>query len=250
MSAFRVASFDVGTKNMAFCVLDIAAAGSQLPAGDGTIPRLDAELTSPSQSRVNLRNSVCIVRWGALSLGRKSDSMKQLVSKLTTELANDDLFSGGTVDVVVVEQQASNKRMAVLAHAIQMFFEARSAIRAQIGRPAGYTVSENTLTSVCFLSAKVKHNIYAIFDFPSVKYAKGMTKKQRWARRKEAAVKATRDILSIFSRPADDDVDSDIDDVAREWARWDAVFAGTAKKDDLADAFLQGLYYVKETTIF
>lgn len=117
-----------------------------------------------------------------------------------------------SVAEVVVEQQpvarmpVSNTLCKCLSHVLQAFFFQRGA-------------------RVRFCSPKRKLTVASVDDAAAPAREKA---KDRYARHKRAAIDETRRRIA-----ADDD-------------RWRAYFEGVAKKDDLADAYLQALVVVED----
>lgn len=190
MRTRRIASFDVGMRNLAYAVVQVAE-------NDGNGATQD----------------VGLVRWGLIDLEEynsqnKTNSANSAVPAVIRALDAVG-FADMDVDVVLIENQPcmKNPRMKTVQVAIQAFFESHKHYRG---------TTEQTIRLVN----------------PSNKVGHGGT----YADRKRKAVAHCKEYLERTL------VDGGVGVMGRSDAL--AILAGAKKKDDLADAFLQALWYL------
>lgn len=177
-NGFNVLSWDCGTRNLAYCLLEACE--------------------EPDESEFR------ILMWENLDL--QSDSVASAVQNLQRELDARQWMLA--VDNVCIESQVTpNTTMKVISHCIQMYFAAKLGGSASI-----HFVSPKQKFKVC--------NVPEPTDCPAPGHAKN----------KKIAVLMARKLLC---KHAD-----------KSMIQYVQSFD---KQDDLCDAFLQGLYFIRMT---
>ena len=175
----RFLSFDLGYKNLAFCVVDHTDETFLLRHW-----RVDDIVEGHTKA--------------------KKPTIEILVKCLVAHLENIEPLVEGVTDVLIEIQpvgfhRRSNTPMKVLSHVIQ-----------------GYYCSRGKGLNVAFVSPKQK------LKLPGCPDTKALKTKERYAAHKKFAVEKCRELLTAGGQ----------EDMI-------ALFAGSKKKDDLADCFLQ-----------
>jgi Poxvirus A22 protein len=161
----RIASFDIGTRNLAVCCFDV----------DGGVARVHS--------------------WEVGDLGSRQAGIREATVWLA---ARFDRMQGGMPDMVMIETQVAS-RMTMVAHAVAAFFH----VRAMDGR----------------------HALRVVAVSPRRKMMEQVGQHKTYAARKKFAVARTQEILEGAGERANETL---------------AWFLARPKRDDLADAFLQG----------
>lgn len=204
-----LASFDIGIRHLALCVLD-GDAGVEAPA-----PR--------------------IARWEVIDL--RTDNTHQACENVVAALdARSQVFAAVT-RVVLESQPSVNPKMKQVATAIQVYFVCRypTQIRLQYVSPRNKLsdLSQAYLSQADLSQADLSLGTAAAagavinIDVPSGKGEGGSSEaapqRRTYAQNKRLAIAICRQLLEAGGE-----------------AEWLALFGSHAKKDDLADAFLQG----------
>lgn len=287
----RILSFDVGTKDLAYCVLvetpeARAAVERPLVLGQppaGTVPLKEGggrkrkrkvplpeeqDGQAPDEGDVQKFARIAIEHWECVDVFADAGRSNVNANKISAETAVKHVvlalhkrgaaFTEGPLDAVLVEKQflkngasrfgarGSQKNKAV-AHAIQAVIQKMSlegTLKTSRGKP----------TPVYIVSAKHKLTVHegsdeapgstlgtadAVPEAPAGP-AGGVKKRtpkspkksapQKYKENKDTAVLKTRRILGTV----------------HDGAHWKARLDATLKCDDLADAFLQGIYWLQK----
>ena len=154
--------------------------------------------------------TVSILYWGVVDLRSKGD-LHVAIQALAEHLDSGASPYITLSDVVVIEDQSTaNVDMRVMSHAIQMYFVARSL------------AERRACPIITFVPAMRK---FLVYNGPSVR----VQAKNRYKRNKKLAVEHARLILS-----------NDPSNLM--------YLMSLDKRDDAADAFLLGMYYMKHMT--
>jgi hypothetical protein len=226
----KILSWDVGLRTLSYCIVEGRVAGDAVTVGvhawDAVDVQVDAEAPEGAQQTGTQRSS----KRKKMETVSIEDGAKMLCDALHRRHAS---FDG--VDVVIIEQQPagghnrhSNVRMKVMSHVIQMYFYTRG-------------LHVPPAPAVTFVSPSSKLVEMDRTAPPSASAAEGdgdgaaaptrKTISQQYTRNKKFAVTKASELVQQLL-PEDNTL------------RRMFEAASTAKKDDLADAFLLGYYYV------
>ena len=180
-----ILSWDVGIKNLAYCIIQIDKESYKIIGWD----------------KINLignkKCKECSIIDFSLSIVNKLDQIPALLQ----------------VDEVIIENQPSlrNPKMKTISSFLFMYFTLR-----------GVSDNNSTIKNITFISPcnKLKVNHDKTAELLNV------NKNQKYKMTKQLAIDYVRILLK---------------DVHKEWLK---QFESYKKKDDMADAFLQGYYYL------
>jgi hypothetical protein len=224
----KILSWDVGLRTLSYCIVEGCVAGDAVTvdvhAWDAVDVQVDADVPDGAQQTGTQRSG----KRKKMETVSIEDGAKMLCDALHRRHAS---FDG--VDVVIIEQQPagghnrhSNVRMKVMSHVIQMYFYTRG-------------LHVPPAPAVTFVSPSSKLVEMDRTAPPSAaggggdEAAAAPTRKtisQQYTRNKKFAVAKAGELVQQLL-PADNTL------------RRMFEAASTAKKDDLADAFLLGYYY-------
>jgi hypothetical protein len=205
----KIISFDIGINNLSYCIFDIISEDS-----NNTL-----EINVPSETTITLETKTLetntpkqpytIADWNVLNInidGVKKPTIHYLTRNIIKLFDEIPLFL--ECNKVVIENQPCMKNPVMKS--IQMIVYSYFAIRG---------VTDNKTTSeIVLMSASNKMKVY---DGPPIELAV----KSKYTRNKKLAILHTQYILK------------DVEKLE--------FFNTHKKKDDLADAYLQGLFYIK-----
>lgn len=220
----KILSWDVGLRTLSYCIVEGRVAGDAVTvdvhAWDAVDVQVDAEAPQGAQ-QTGTQRSGKRKKMDAVSI---EDGAKMLCDALHRRHAS---FEG--VDVVIIEQQPagghnrhSNVRMKVMSHVIQMYFYTRG-----LHVPPAPTV---TFVSPSSKLVEMDRSVPPPADGDEAAAPTRKTISQQYTRNKKFAVTKTAELVQQLL-PEDNPL------------RRMFEAASTAKKDDLADAFLLGYYY-------
>ena len=163
-------------------------------------------------------NNIEILEWDIISLVEsnqkcKSINLIDLGKNIATEFSN--IFKNKEIDKIIIENQIGNNaiRMKCVQGMIAQWF------------------IDNNFENIEFVSSSHKLNYIAkLCDM------KDLFKNLQYKEKKKMAIVIIKSFLSQNSKYFDDSIEQ--------------FFITNKKKDDLADCFLQGYYYIKKYNIF
>ena len=235
----KIVSFDVGVKNLAYCILEYTHPGiytiidwNIIDLSESDIPSLcNSELKNKKicnkkctyiEKIADLNIAVCKKH---ITVIKNAIPIKKiLVSKIPLQRLNttlitllDNLPQLLGVDQVLIENQPvlKNPRMKTIQIMLYSYFITRGII----DKPG----NNSLITNIQLIAARNKLTAY---DGPEVV----CNIKSKYGRTKRLSVEYCKYMIK--------------DDVV-----FSELFANSNKKDDLADCYLQGVYYFKKTTI-
>lgn len=217
-SSHYILSFDVGIKNLAYCVLELKIPTEQ-----------KSEDTKESRFQIKW-NAVTILRWGSLNiLPSTVQKCNQVnVQKLTQNLfrilykKHSMLTHNGCVQTVLIEQQPlrvgrmGNVRMNLIQQAVMDYYTLYQYPSMDI---VVHPISP---------TYKLKCDISSAYIW-APKPTKPSTQRLKYAQRKKMAIEMTQQLIDKVS------YDLGIP----------TPFFTQRKKDDYADCFLQAIYYIQ-----
>jgi hypothetical protein len=228
----RVLAWDVGLRTLSFCVIDMTTTVDASAAIDVNIVTWDSIDVQVDDDEEKAASGVGAgskrVKTGAVSV---EDGARLIMDTLHRRAAV--LLEG--VDAIVIEQQPagghnqqSNVRMKVMSHAIQCYFYTRYIVQGIMVPPSLSFVSASSKFSEMPKTAAVPAG-----DVDDNATAKTTTK--TYGRNKKYAVAKTAELLARFLP-------------ANHGALKLFNSTSTKKKDDLADSFLLGYYFLLKAT--
>ena len=200
----RVLSWDVGIKNLAYCILDTDDKYKQ------------------DEEKEKEEHCANILFWDVITLQNESKHLHKLSEELFEKLNSmGELYDN--IDVVVIENQPCmrNPKMKTMQIMLYSFFVMKCNTLMK-----GDITDDFKKTKVCMMSANNKLKCY-----------KGETielktkSKSKYIIRKKMAIEHCK----FFIKSNEINYD---------------YFMSSSKKDDLADSYLQGLYYIKKNDNF
>ena len=233
---FTVASFDVGIKNLAFCIMQYNCtekSGKQFPIlcwknmdltdkygiGDhhcsGIVKKTNLCCRAPAKLKINERYFCSRHNPDRSIKPKSSPKVKNIpLDRLCITLASRlDEFSGwweNEIDEIIIETQYSrNRKMICLSNMVYSYFIMKWIMN-----------KDSRLKKIKFVSSRNKLKVY---DGPTIK----STRKDKKDQRKQLAVEHCKYMI----RGEKDQVKFLMD--------------FPKKKDDLSDSFLQGAWYLK-----
>jgi hypothetical protein len=202
----KILSFDVGIRNLAYCILDII---------DDPTP------------------TIFISKWGVISLIPDNVKCKSLTveSAITILYSNlEEHFNDDTITHVIIENQPTkNQVMKTIQIAMYSYFNFQKLI---MGRSLVCIKLINAINKLKICNRLFEPtNIRAPDDISSI------PDKYRYKRTKKLGIFYTQHLLVNLNSHIL------VEDNINEMSKWIQLFSTSAKKDDLADSFLQALYY-------
>ena len=235
----KVLSWDVGLRTLSYCLLETVE-GSSTRFHIIDWDSIDVQVDNDEESAPGTIRPSKRVKTAAVSIEQGARLIMDALHRRAAVLAEG-------VDAIIIEQQPagghnqqSNVRMKVMSHAIQCYFYTRAIV--------GHTFIIPTITFVPANSKfceKPKASRNAGDD--SNDTADGTSEPtdaqaapSRYSQNKKYAVVKTRELLEAnVPAPGCPDLDNDK-------ARLMFESITTKKKDDLADSFLLGFYYLRK----
>lgn len=216
----RIISFDIGIRNLAYCILNI------------TPTVIDEKV-----NKVNAWENVTIEFWECVDVladcGSKAADCKNVsIDKIAEHVTNTlhrraDKFFKEPVDYIIIERQMRKApRNMMTSMAVMCYFLNANNLQASplaIPRPvlvsAAVKLCVNIESSSFASKTKVRH----------FSNDKKLTSSQNKTRRKNKAIELCKTVLELSPH-------------LQAWK----PFLAAGKKDDKADCFLQGLYYLQD----
>lgn len=248
----RILSWDVGLRTLSYCLLT----GSWAEDGEMSFQVEDWNSIDVQTDDT----SVAVTDTGAKGTGATSKAKRAKVAAVSVEdgarLVMDTLHRRArifeAIDHIIIEQQPagghnrhSNVRMKVVSHVLQCYFYTRTLFQPQAGTPAISFVSPaSKLVDMEKAPRKTKKRAndesadqeqQPVTQPVTQQAAEGEKVKKvesNYVRNKKYAVAKTTELVATLPETSD--------------ARKFFSAASTAKKDDLADAFLLGYYFLKK----
>ena len=193
-----ILSFDVGIKNLAFCLLEI-------------------DLQKKSLNENNLYEISKIIDWGIINNVENDKKCSKIgldcLSKSCILNLDKHNFYNRKIDLVLIENQPclKNPQMKSIQMIIYSYFMIKGVL------------NENSqIKQIKLISASKKLDVY---NGPIIE----CNLKSKYSRTKKLSILYTKYILELKK-----------DELNLE------IFSLNKKKDDLADCFLQGLYFIKK----
>lgn len=246
----RILSWDVGLRTLSYCLLS----GSWTEEGEMTFQVEDWNSIDVQTDEVPADSS-------AKGTGATSKAKRAKVAAVSVEdgarLVMDTLHRRARIfealNHIIIEQQPagghnrhSNVRMKVVSHVLQCYFYTRMLFQPQSGTPEISFVSPASklvdMEKAPRKSTKKRTNEETADEAlppppaaaapDTVTDAKPKKVESNYARNKKYAVAKTGELIATLPETSD--------------ARKFFTAASTAKKDDLADAFLLGYYFLKK----
>lgn len=172
----KICSFDIGIKNLAYCILD-------------------------QDSKINY--------WEVINLEASTET--EITEKLIEIFDERDFLL--ECDIIVIEKQPSfNPKMKMLSHVLHCYFVLRGIVDRNI--------THSKIEKITFISPKNKLKVYT---GPYVK----VRAQTPYARTKRLGIEYCKYMIT------------------EEEECFKDLFKRTKKKDDLADCYMQGVYYLK-----
>jgi hypothetical protein len=203
----KIISFDIGINNLSYCIFDIISEYSNNNTSGTNVP--SETLETKTLETNTPKQPYTIADWNVLNInidGVKKPTIHYLTRNIIKLFDELPLFL--ECNKVVIENQPCMKNPVMKS--IQMIVYSYFAIRG---------VTDNKTTSeIVLMSASNKTKVY---DGPPIELAV----KSKYTRNKKLAILHTQYILK------------DVEKLE--------FFNTHKKKDDLADAYLQGLFYIK-----
>lgn len=225
MSVGRVTSIDVGTTNMAVCVVEQLP----MPSSSSTKDETMADLGVP-------RYPYSIVYWDLIDL--RTQSTSEAVSNMTREFMSRPMLYDGVTDVAIESQEMSRPIMQRLNSALQAHFETWSIMNVQRsqGRAMRVHPSVNGSNKLKIFTGDM-HAVKAQLALRAFKVM------ERLPTRKISASEARRlknkCLSEIHVCGVLEQMQLAQPGAAEHYLTWLQKFK---KCDDLADAFLQGCW--------
>jgi hypothetical protein len=206
----KIISFDIGINNLSYCIFDIISEYSNNNTSGTNVPSENTTTLETNTLETNTpKQPYTIADWNVLNInidGVKKPTIHYLTRNIIKLFDELPLFL--ECNKVVIENQPCMKNPVMKS--IQMIVYSYFAIRG---------VTDNKTTSeIVLMSASNKMKVY---DGPPIELAV----KSKYTRNKKLAILHTQYILK------------DVEKLE--------FFNTHKKKDDLADAYLQGLFYIK-----
>jgi len=206
----KIISFDIGINNLSYCIFDIISEDSNNTL-ETNVPSENTTTLETTTIETNTpKQPYTIADWNVLNInidGVKKPTIHYLTRNIIKLFDELPLFL--ECNKVVIENQPCMKNPVMKS--IQMIVYSYFAIRG---------VTDNKTTSeIVLMSASNKMKVY---DGPPIELAV----KSKYTRNKKLAILHTQYILK------------DVEKLE--------FFNTHKKKDDLADAYLQGLFYIKK----
>jgi len=207
----KIISFDIGINNLSYCIFDIISEDSNNNTSETNVPSETTTTLEPTTLETNTQKQpYTIADWNVLNInidGVKKPTIHYLTRNIIKLFDELPLFL--ECNKVVIENQPCMKNPVMKS--IQMIVYSYFAIRG---------ITDNKTTSeIVLMSASNKTKVY---DGPPIELAV----KSKYTRNKKLAILHTQYILK------------DVEKLE--------FFNTHKKKDDLADAYLQGLFYIKK----
>lgn len=208
----KIISFDIGINNLSYCIFDIISKDSNnnTPKISDNIPETNDATPETNDATPIEKQPYTIVDWNVLNInidGVKKPTIHYLTKNIIKLFDETPLFL--ECNKVVIENQPCMKNP--IMKSIQIIIYSYFSIRG---------LTDNKTTSeIVLMSASNKMKVY---DGPPIELAV----KSKYTRNKKLAILHTQYILKDANKLA--------------------FFNTHKKKDDLADAFLQGLFYIKK----
>lgn len=211
----RVLSFDVGIRNLAYAVLDVAA-----PADAAAAPIGWQNITLTEWEHIDVLEEA-----GCTVVNSKNVSIQRCIKMLIQALDKRPQLLEKPVDYVVIEKQVRKApRNLMTSVALLSYFVLKAP---------------DTVVDLVSATGKLKVNLDAnTFPFSTATPSqchyvnqKGLTAQQNKLRRKKKAVEITEKLLHT------------------KFPAWKSKFNSkdfASKRDDLADCFLQGIYFLQD----
>ena len=205
----KIISFDIGINNLSYCIFDIISEDSNNTLETNVPSETTITLETTTLETNTQKQPYTIADWNVLNInidGVKKPTIHYLTRNIIKLFDELPLFL--ECNKVVIENQPCMKNPVMKS--IQMIVYSYFAIRG---------VTDNKTTSeIVLMSASNKMKVY---DGPPIELAV----KSKYTRNKKLAILHTQYILK------------DVEKLE--------FFNTHKKKDDLADAYLQGLFYIK-----
>lgn len=205
----RVLSFDIGVKNLAFCLFDFS---------------FDPLSTESVLSSYDYKNTLNIIEWDVITLetGLKKPTIKEQSDALFDALCLRFEKSFEHVEHIIIENQPVLKNPAMKS--IQMMVYSYFKILHLTNKETS-TIKQvnliNAANKLRFATSKVEQKV------PNFEPITMLVTTNKYRQTKDASVKYVREILRCCNKEKDM-----------------AFFDNFKKKDDLADTLLQGLYFI------
>ena len=211
----KVISFDIGINNLSYCIFDIISDDTNNnPVETSPVETSPVETSPVETSPVETTCPVepyTIADWNVMNInidGVKKPTIHYLTKNIIKLFDENHLFL--ECNKVVIENQPCMKNPVMKS--IQIIVYSYFAIRGM--------TDNKTTSEIVLMSASNKMKVY---DGPPIE----LTVKSKYTRNKKLAILHTQYILK------------DLDKLE--------FFNTHKKKDDLADAYLQGLFYLKRS---
>jgi len=205
----KIISFDIGINNLSYCIFDIISEDSNNNTPETNDNTSETNDNTPDATPIE-KQPYTIADWNVLNInidGVKKPTIHYLTKNIIKLFDETPLFL--ECNKVVIENQPCMKNP--IMKSIQIIIYSYFAIRGM--------TDNKTTSEIVLMSASNKMKVY---DGPPIELAV----KSKYTRNKKLAILHTQYILK------------DVDKLA--------FFNTHKKKDDLADAFLQGLFYIKK----
>jgi len=224
----RIISFDIGIRNLAYCIMKTTPSTS---ANDASESKSEEQKTHP-WSILTIEAWECVdvlTDSGCKAADCKKVSMDRVAQHVTSTLhRRENLFFKEPIDYILVERQVRKAprnmmtSMAVLCYFLNYNLHQSPEHPVQIPRPVLVSAAGKLSVNVepaCFASNTAVHHFAN---------DKSLNASQNKTRRKNKAIELCKTIL----------------DFTPSLQSWKSFFI-RGKKDDKADSFLQGLYYLQ-----
>jgi hypothetical protein len=205
----RVLSFDIGVKNLAYCLFDFS---------------YDPLSTEPVLSSYDYKHSLKIIEWDVITLetGLKKPTINEQSDALFDALSSRFNKSFENVDYIIIENQPVLKNP--IMKSIQMMVYSYFKILHLTNKDSS-TIKQvnliNAANKLRFAISKLEQNV------PNFEPITMLVTTNKYRQTKDASVKYVRELLRCCDK--------------KEHMKFFDTFK---KKDDLADTLLQGLYYI------
>jgi hypothetical protein len=205
----RVLSFDIGVKNLAYCLFDFS---------------YDPLSTEPVLSSYDYKHSLKIIEWDVITLetGLKKPTINEQSDALFDALSSRFNKSFENVNYIIIENQPVLKNP--IMKSIQMMVYSYFKILHLTNKDSS-TIKQvnliNAANKLRFAISKLEQNV------PNFEPITMLVTTNKYRQTKDASVKYVRELLRCCDK--------------KEHM---TLFDTFKKKDDLSDTLLQGLYYI------
>ena len=238
----KVLSWDVGLRTLSYCLMETVE-GSSTRFHIIDWDSIDVQVDNDEESAPGTIRPSKRIKTAAVSIEQGARLIMDALHRRAAVLAEG-------VDAIIIEQQPagghnqqSNVRMKVMSHAIQCYFYTRAIV--------GHTFVIPTITFVAANSKfcekpKASDNVTSETTTES-EGPPDSRAPSRYSQNKKYAVLKTRELLEANMHvPDEDNKETLIACSSNDKARLMFESITTKKKDDLADSFLLGFYYLRK----